>query len=71
MRWEYTTFGARVTGADADSEEIRRQLNEHGAEGWELVSVIGTETSFLGTGGTGMVIGVFKRPIPDPAPADA
>lgn len=63
MQWEYRTFAARITGAATDSAQIEQQLNEYGAEGWELVSVIGTESTFLGTGRTGTMVAFFKRPL--------
>ena len=64
MRWEYTTFA--VSLKDADEEKIQQELNDRGAEGWELVSVIGTEgTFFLGIGQTGVIFAFFKRPIAD------
>jgi hypothetical protein len=63
MQWEYKTFTARITGAATDSAEIELQLNEYGTAGWELVSVIGTESTFLGTGRTGTMVAFFKRPL--------
>ena len=67
MRWEYTSFGAKLAGSEQDSIEILRQLNELGAQGWELVTMIGTESSILGFGRTGMVAGVLKRPLSEQA----
>lgn len=50
-RWEYEEL------ADADSENIDRELNEAGAEGWEVVGVY-----VLNITGAGQVVRyVMKR----------
>lgn len=63
-QWEYTTlklptdFGL-FSGTDFDASQLDQQLNAHGADGWELVSVFDIEKR---KGGSKFVLAVLKRP---------
>lgn len=60
-QWEYKTMKYKTggfMGGKVDTEEFGQQLNEHGLNGWELVSCFDTSIS---QGGSKDVIVVFKR----------
>ncbi len=40
MKWQYTTaqFITRGLGDDSGAADLETAMNQHGAEGWELVS---------------------------------
>ena len=61
--WEYKTveFATKgITGGKVNINEFNSVLNEHGKNGWELVSCFVTNQSY---GASRSVIAVFKRPI--------
>jgi len=62
-RWEYTWTDLDIeTGLVGDPHSPSREtINERGARGWELVSVI-----VLPNGEEPRVIVFFKRPVSDP-----
>jgi hypothetical protein len=58
MEWEYYFLSDPRVGNKYDAEEsAKSQLNDLGAQGWELVTAF--PTSYLGT--TFTVVYVFKR----------
>lgn len=60
--WEYKTVRIHTTGfygGDFDTPDAEKLLNDMGAEGWELVSSLETNTSH---GHTEDLVFVFKRP---------
>lgn len=60
-QWEYNTIKYKTggfMGGKVDTEEFGQLLNEHGLNGWELVSCFDTSIS---QGGSKDVIVVFKR----------
>ena len=61
MHWEYKTLqmtAAGFLGGKIDLQELERQLNALGREGWELVNAFDTN---MGSGQTRDVIAIFKR----------
>lgn len=61
--WEYKTvqFETKgVTGGKLDINNFNSVLNDHGRNGWELVSCFDTNQSY---GASRSVIAVFKRPL--------
>lgn len=56
VRWEYETFRPPRESTKKEATDPKTQLNELGAEGWELVATI----EYTG-GGTKYL--VFKRPV--------
>lgn len=54
-RWEYETLRPARESTKKEAQDPKEQLNELGAEGWELVDTIAYEG-----GGTKYL--VFKRP---------
>ena len=64
MKWEYRTllWDARkgLLGGKIDREQLDRQLNVLGEEGWELVSAPPTT---LEGGSTRDIVLIFKRPV--------
>jgi len=61
--WEYKTVKfatSRFSGGKIDINKFNSILNEHGRDGWELVSCFDTNQSY---GASRFVIAVFKRPI--------
>ncbi|MDF2942720.1 MAG: hypothetical protein K0S01_1578 [Herbinix sp.] len=60
-KWEYTTIKVQLKGMQGgilEVEDFDHQLNQHGEQGWELVSCFST------SGGAGYgreAIAVFKR----------
>lgn len=64
LRWEYKTLKFRAegwVGGVIDAAWLETNLNELGAEGWELVSVV---TATAGQGWTKDIVTVLKRPSP-------
>ena len=63
MRWEYKTLKVDTFGFTGGKFEISafdRELNDHGRNGWELVSVFDTNMS----GGVSRhVVATLKRPL--------
>jgi hypothetical protein len=57
MRWEYRRLDVEI--GEVSSEDFEKQLNDLGAEGWELVSTIQHERH----GYSREVHLVFKRPV--------
>ena len=57
-QWEYETLRPPRGATKKEASDPKAELNELGAEGWELVDTI----SYVG-GGTKYV--VFKRPVED------
>jgi len=61
-KWKYKTITLdprwALTGMKVDFEGITRELNEYGAEGWELVNIIDTGKSLE----KGKTLIVFKCP---------
>jgi hypothetical protein len=63
-QWEYTIlklpteFGF-FSGTDFNTDKLNNDLNAHGAEGWELVSMFDIEKV---NGGSKFVMAVMKRP---------
>ncbi len=67
IRWEYKTIEVSVsqdwggsTGT-MNTSRIDEQLNNYGADGWELVAAVDTEH----TAGTSAVFFVLKRQVHD------
>ncbi|WP_010585543.1 DUF4177 domain-containing protein [Schlesneria paludicola] len=63
-QWEYQTLKLQTefgytTGTDFDSSGFQVKLNQHGEQGWELVSVCPIEKV---RGGAKFLIAVMKRP---------
>jgi len=61
--WEYKTveFSTKgITGGLLDINTINSILNDHGRNGWELVSCFGLNQAY---GSSRTVIAVFKRQI--------
>ena len=63
-QWEYTTLKLSAdfgffSGTDFDTSHLTEQLNEHGAEGWDLVSIFNIAKV---QGGSKFVVAVMKRP---------
>lgn len=69
IRWEYKTIELSVnqgwggSKGTMDTSQIDRQLNDYGADGWELVAAFDTEH----TAGTSAVFCMLKRPKQDSA----
>jgi hypothetical protein len=59
MRWEYLT---KSIPAETPADAVHRQLNELGAQGWELVAATDKLQLFLGSGQTVALLFIFKRP---------
>jgi hypothetical protein len=63
MQWEYQTIMMGTSGfwlgGKLDGQAFTRRLNELGKQGWELVSVFGTNQAYGTTRG---VFAVLKRP---------
>jgi hypothetical protein len=65
MTWEYTTVQLVATGFDQpeQTETYQKVLTECGAEGWELVSAVGYNSTLV----AGQIIVLFfKRPAVTP-----
>jgi hypothetical protein len=60
MRWEYLT---QSLSADTPAETLNRQLNELGAQGWELVAATDKLQLFFGSGQTVALVFIFKRAV--------
>lgn len=63
MNYEYKTLTLQAEGlfgGKVDSQGFEEQLNQLGAEGWELVNSFASAVSY---GKTGYVISIFKRVI--------
>ena len=63
-KWEYTVLKLATdfgffSGTNFDAGQLSQHLNEHGAAGWELVSVFDIEKV---KGGSKFVLAVMKRP---------
>jgi Domain of unknown function (DUF4177) len=67
MKWEYLTVKFSTSGVfssgQLDGEAFNEKLNELGEQGWELVSVFGTN---LPEGMTRDVVAILKRPTGGP-----
>lgn len=62
MQWEYRTLKLHAQqgwGGEFDAQAFDRMLDEHGEQGWELVSAL--DTGLVG-GGTRYVVAILKRP---------
>ena len=63
QRWEYMSLSVAadnfLSSGWFDLEELTNALNQHGEEGWELVSMFDTNTS---NGQTRYVCAILKRP---------
>lgn len=64
-KWEYLTYVFNVgysliKGPELDGGSFTEKLNEYGAEGWELVSLLPLEGN---KGISATVHAVFKRPV--------
>lgn len=62
QRWAYLTLVLETgffSNGKMDAESFQEKLDEHGREGWELVSVFDTNAH---QGATTQVVAVFKRP---------
>ncbi|MBD7966744.1 DUF4177 domain-containing protein [Paenibacillus gallinarum] len=60
-QWEYKTMKYKTggfLGGKVDTEEFEQELNEHGLDGWKIVSCFDTSIS---QGASKDVIVVFKR----------
>lgn len=63
QRWEYKTLKVEAKGwlgGKLDAEELTRELNALGRDGWELVSI--TDLNMV-DGMTRQVVAVLKRPV--------
>ncbi len=63
MQWEYRTIklkGKGFWGGGLDETQLDDAMNELGREGWELVSVLGTNEVY---GKTRHIVAIFKRPL--------
>ena len=68
MRWQYRTVGFSIprgffpfqAGGQVEDEELTRELNQLGKDGWELVSAFGT--NYEG-GSTNTIVCILKRPV--------
>ena len=61
MRWEYQTLKIDTkgfSGGKFDEHDVDQQLNELGAEGWELIKAFDTN---MDVGATRSLVFVFKR----------
>ncbi len=64
MRWEYNIYKQKATGffgGNVDEGQATNALNDFGRDGWELVSVVDTNSA---DGQTRWIVYVFKRPVP-------
>jgi len=63
MKWEYMTVMFKAKGfwlgGKLDGDAFNEELNKLGEQGWELVSIVGTNMAY---GTTRDVVAVFKRP---------
>jgi len=59
MRWEYLVKSVK---AETPAEEVQRQMNELGAQGWDLVAATEKLWLFFGSGQTVALVLIFKRP---------
>ena len=67
MKWEYRTVAFPIprgffpfkAGGQVADQDLTRELNEMGREGWELVSAF--DTNYEG-GSTNLVVCILKRP---------
>jgi Domain of unknown function (DUF4177) len=62
--WEYTTLKLSTefsffSGTNFDTTQLAEQLNAHGTDGWELVSIFDIGKV---QGGSKFVVAVMKRP---------
>lgn len=63
MNWEYKTFKLRAKGflgGKLDTDDLDREINELGAQGWELAAAFDTSEGY---GNTRDAVLIFKRPI--------
>ena len=62
MKFEYKFVQQKgkgfISGGDVDIKKMSDEYNMAGKDGWELVSVIGTNRSH---GETNLIIAIFKR----------
>jgi hypothetical protein len=63
-QWEYTVLKLPTdygffSGTDFDAGHLSQRLNEHGTEGWELVSMFDIAKV---KGGSKFVMAIMKRP---------
>jgi Domain of unknown function (DUF4177) len=62
LRWEYKSLLIDVSGwlgPNIDSDGLEEVLNQHGSEGWELVSAFDVNR---GHGATAALMVLLKRP---------
>ncbi|MGH1493129.1 MAG: DUF4177 domain-containing protein [Acidimicrobiales bacterium] len=60
-RWEYLTLNLETKRLSSKiKDSANEELNELGAQGWELVSVFDTNDR---SGRSVDVVGIFKRPV--------
>ena len=63
MHWEYLTLKHKaggIMGGKFEEHEVDRLLNQHGRDGWELVSAMDTN---MADGQTRFLVFIFKRPV--------
>lgn len=62
MTWEYLSFRFRTD----ELGEFQDKLNQFGAQGWEMISLVPIETKSVGVfdsgSATSHLVAVFKRP---------
>ena len=59
-RWQYLVIDLKVKvfeGSAAQAQRLQDELNRHGQQGWELVSLDANPM-------TGSPLAIFKRPMP-------
>ena len=63
VKWEYLTVALGVSagflGSQFNGEAVNAELNQKGAEGWELVSAVDTNGYH---GASDRIVLIFKRP---------
>jgi hypothetical protein len=64
MKWKYQIIKFEqeqsFLGGKFNGEVIENKLNELGAEGWELVSLMDTNSGY---GASNWIIAILKRPV--------
>jgi len=63
MKYEYKTLTLQADGlfgGKVDNHDFEEQLNQLGAEGWELVNSLASAVTY---GKTAYIISIFKRSI--------
>lgn len=59
-KWEYTIQVVRISGETGSREQCESELNELGASGWEIVSVL----TPAGTGGGSPLVFLKRQKAP-------